>query len=675
MPNVPLIHRDLSWIQFNERVLAESRHSSGNPLLERLKFLAISASNLDEFFLVRFPSVNKKATVPTTRSKEICSTILEAIAKFTARQTESLEALSAELEAIQIRIVLRVRNDRALLDASRALFVREILPKIKTAPQIQDLKGIENLQMVAVLGEGKLIAIPKHLPLMYALPLESGSLAFFFLDDLLQTFVSEDFGTKHFAGVVRLSRDSDMSVALDDLDSASIPDYILKKFEKRDQGTPVRLQYRGDLPEEFLDHAAETLKLGPEQLFPAPTSLCLHGLWTVLSEASQTLNLPQTASYPPSPATPPKAFQSAEVIFNRIKKRDFLLHHPYDTFTAFERWLQLSADDKDVESIELAIYRTGIHSPLVDALKKSAKKKLIRVFIEPRARFDELNNVDLAKQLSQAGAEVKLGFGALKLHAKIALVTRNENGVIRRYTHLSTGNYNSATARVYTDLAILTAHPEIGADARTFFDSCLKGVAPSGLKQLVPAPTQMHRKLLSLIRNEIQSAEEGKKTRIVAKVNALVDESIIEALYEASQKGVSVDLIVRGACSLVPGVAKLSRNIRVVSIVDRYLEHSRIYYFESQKAMYLSSADWMPRNFYSRLELAFPVLEPRIFEFIRDVLVPTYLKDNVKAKELTQQGTWIRKPRPANSTPCQAQRRFQELAEKNYEGTSLFDGS
>ncbi len=295
----------------------------------------------------------------------------------------------------------------------------------------------------------------------------------------------------------------------------------------------------------------------------------------------------------------------------------------------------------------------------------------MRVVLELRARFDESNNLRVAEELGKAGVEVKFGFGNLKLHAKVTLITRREGDKTVRYTHLSTGNYNAKTARQYTDISIFTSHAEIGEDARHFFDSVYKKEVPTNFKQLVTAPTKLHARMRTLIRAEAEAAKAGKSARIVAKVNALVDEKLIEDLYMASQSGVKIDLIVRGACSLVPGVKGLSENIRVISIVDRFLEHSRIYWFQQSGVMYLSSADWMPRNFFSRLEIAFPVLDPRLYKFMTEVLIPGYLRDNTRARRLTARGVW---EKVASTPPLhRAQWYFEELATNHYKNTSLYD--
>ena len=317
-------------------------------------------------------------------------------------------------------------------------------------------------------------------------------------------------------------------------------------------------------------------------------------------------------------------------------------------------------------SIQQTIYRMDLVSPLVEALKSAAKEKKVSVLIELRARFDELNNLKLADELRASGVEVKFGFGKLKLHAKVALVTRRAvdgaEGGIEYYAHFSTGNYHSATARQYTDLALLTSNREMGLDAQAFFDSARKGEWNPPFKRLVAAPNRLHRRILSLIETEIDAAKQGRPAQILAKVNALVDQTVVERLYEASQAGVQINLIVRGACSLIPGVKGLSENIQVISIVDRFLEHSRIYYFGSTETMYLSSADWMPRNFFSRFEIAFPVPDSKIKQFIESVILPAYLADNQKSRELTSRGTWKSRSPQAGAKPFRCQEYLMELS-------------
>jgi polyphosphate kinase len=495
----------------------------------------------------------------------------------------------------------------------------------------------------------------------------------FFLDELLTSHLDAMLPIKEKPGILRATRDADFTLDLPDGDTESIPDLVRKNISTRDKGRLVRLQWSGSFPKDFIAEACDHLKLDLRQAFPAPGTLCLHGLFGFVASVPDRLGRRPGFQNPHLKATLPGTFQEARraSLFDALLKYDFLLHHPYDSFDAFIAWLRTACEDPAVTMIEQTIYRTDSDMRIVELLKDAAQKKKVRVFLELRARFDESNNLRVAEELAKAGAEVKFGFGALKLHAKVTLVTRKIGDKTTRFTHLSTGNYNAKTARQYTDISILTSNEEIGADARHFFDSVYKREVPTNFRHLVTAPMKLHQKMRTLIKAETEAAKAGNPARIVAKVNALVDEKIIEDLYGASQAGVQIDLIVRGACSLVPGVKGLSDNIRVISLVDRFLEHSRIYWFQHSKAMYLSSADWMPRNFFSRLEIAFPVLDSRLYRFIAEVILPGYLKDNVRARRLTPRGVWAKVP--AVPPLHRAQWHFEELAIGHYRHTPLYD--
>jgi len=682
-PERPLIHRDLSWLQFNERVLDEARASSLNPLLERVKYLAITSSNLDEFFMIRLASLGKTIRSNARyrpinmsvvrRLEAIRDSLLENVAKFGAKQAEVLDSLIPELAASNIFIVRKASESPETAELGKKAFEKEIFGKLAPPEtfSVQKLNDLKNLSVGLIFPGGLWFRIPRNLPSMLSHE-EKGKVYFFFLDDLLATCLGPHFGIRGEPGMVRLTRDADFTADLEEEDPASIPDIVRTGIGGRERGAPVRLQYNGTFPQGFLDQARTALKLTTGQILPAPHTFYLQALWTVVKSTPEKIAAKPGLRHPALKSHQPKAFLDTNTsIFDKIKQHDFMLHHPYDSFDAFVSFIEAAANDPSVIQIEQTVYRVDAQSPLLKILKEASARKKVRVIIELRARFDEVNNLKLADELRRAGAEVTYGFGQLKLHAKVALVTRREPGGLRHYTHLSTGNYNATTAKMYTDLAILTAHPEIGADARIFFDAAFQGEIPQGFKHLVSAPTRMHRRLLNHIQQETTAARDGKKTRIVAKVNALVDTGVVEALYGASRAGVQVDLIVRGACSLIPGVKGLSENIRVISVVDRFLEHSRIYYFESQRAMYLSSADWMPRNFFSRLEIAFPVLDPKIYAFIRDVLLPTYLSDNIKARELTHQGTWKRRSAKTGAVTIRSQAEFEKLAGRDYSGTPL----
>lgn len=669
-PKKPFIHRDLSWIQFNDRVMAEAR-SLTNPLFKRLKFLSISASNLDEFFMIRFASLLRslsatKAEESRENLQRIHGTVLESVKKFGRRQALTFERLRREGEERDIFLHRKIGGAHPAFAKGKKIFVEQILPVLVARDKFQfsTISEIQNLQMLVHFHQTLCFEVPRSLPPVYWEKGDDDEFHLFFLDDLLLTHLAPALSVTEKPGILRVTRDADFTVDLSEGDTASIPDLIRKNLGSRDRGRLVRLQYNGHFPKDFIEEAADQLKLDRRQCFRAPDTLCLHGLISfvgALPEADARfmgLSLPALRSTMPAPFTGKHLFES-------LRAHDFLLHHPYDSFDAFLLWLRTAARDPAVTMIEQTIYRTDSLSEIVDLLKEAAARKKVRVILELRARFDESNNLRVAEDLKAAGVEVHFGFGALKLHAKVTLLTRSDG----LYTHLSTGNYNAKTARQYTDISILTANQEIGADARLFFDAVLRNEAPSNFQHLVTAPAKLHQKIRTLIKAETEAARAGKKARIVAKVNALVDEKIVEDLYLASQAGVKVDLIVRSACSLIPGVKGLSENIRVISIVDRFLEHSRIYYFENSEVMYLSSADWMPRNFFSRLEIAFPVLDKRLYSFITDVLLPGYLRDNVKARRLGPRGVWALVPKTGQAH--RAQWYFEELAANRYQGTPL----
>lgn len=658
-PKVPFIPRDVSWLQFNERVLNEAKDGS-NLWSDRLKFLGITAANLDEFFMIRFDSSVRKDSV------------LESVSEFVAQQSEVFEQWLGESEKAGFTILRGASLDDS--DLAWEVFEKDVFPHLM-APEVYTqahIQNVENLQTVVLFEEGRWIKIPKTIPQAFL-----RQQTVFFLEDLLLAFLKGP--SLKPLGLVRITRNGDVAIDLGVEDPESIPDRVRSGLGKRDLGRPVRLQYSGNLGEVLLGRFAKALRLNANQVFISNEALGLSGLLKFSQELKTKQHTPSFESLIPDNFNGDLA-----KIFTSIEERDILLHHPYDSFDAYIRFIQAACEDPKVLSIEQTVYRMDTLSPIIDSLKKAAQTKRVRVVIELRARFDELNNLRLSDELHKAGVEVCFGFGKLKLHAKIALITRERpDGSLVRYTHLSTGNYNSTTARIYTDLAILTASEEIGSDARVFFDAVTAGQVPTGFKVLLGAPIKLHRRLLALIRVEADAARRGEPARIVAKVNALIDEQVIAELYSASQAGVRIELIVRGACSLIPGVVGLSENIKVISVVDRFLEHSRIYYFGSTKKMYLSSADWMPRNFFSRLELAFPVNDPKILEYIESILIPVYLSDTVKARELTPQGLWKKRPKSAAreyqmkikkiilSEEARCQNIFEELARSKYKHTPL----
>jgi polyphosphate kinase len=679
-PGQPLIHRDLSWIQFNDRVLAEAR-SKSNPVLSRVKFLSISASNLDEFFMIRFASLLRslsgaKGDEARENLARVRATVLESVRKFGLRQMRTLDILAKAGLQYRVSLHTKTSKDSAAYALGREIFNQQVLPHLvtKNAFTYQEINELQNLQLLAHIHRDLCFVVPRSVASVFSLIDEAKDrMDVFFLDELLLSHLDSMLPLKEKPGILRPTRDADFTLDLPDGDTESIPDLVRKNISTRDKGRLVRLQWNGSFPKDFLAEACDQLKLDPRQCFRAPGTLCLHGLFGFVLSVPDRMGRRAGFQNPVLKATTPGPFREErrKDLFRCLDEIDFLFHQPYDSFEAFLNWLKTAAEDPDVTMIEQTIYRTDSDSRIVELLKQAARTKKVKVMLELRARFDESNNLRVAEDLSAAGVDVKFGFGSLKLHAKVTLITRRAGDKTLRYTHLSTGNYNAKTARQYTDISIFTANAAIGEDARHFFDSVYRKEVPTSFQQLVTAPTKLHARMRTLIKAETEAARSGKPARIVAKVNALVDEKIIEDLYTASQAGVEIDLIVRGACSLIPGVKGLSEKIRVTSIVDRFLEHSRIYWFQSAGVMYLSSADWMPRNFFSRLEIAFPVLDARLYKFMTEVLLPGYLRDNVRARRLTPRGVWAKVP---SQPPLhRAQWYFEELATGHYKNTPLFD--
>lgn len=678
--NLPLVHRDLSWLQFNERVLAEAQNPS-HFLLERVKFLAISASNLDEFFAIRVSSLEKsllkaRRTFDLKKAQrliEVREHLYKGIRRFGDIQKEILRSLIEELSSQGIFIHLELQRKQPAFLLAREVFETEVAallpPLIPFSPKL--LSGLESLQSAFILPGGFCLKTPKSLPLLFSRSSSRNQKwDFFFLDHLMLHFINPPLNDRLSAGAFRLTRDGDYEYDLADADSRAVPELIQSKVQTRERGKPIRLQYTGNVSKETLEQVRKSLGLEREQVFSSPETLFLQSLWTLYRSIPVPFGK-GALKFNFSKAPIPPLFKKTQSLFDKIKEQDLLLHHPYDSFEAVISFVAQAAQDPKVLSIEQTIYRMDPKSPLLDHLKQAAKTKKVKIVIELRARFDELNNLQIASELERAGVQVFYGFGKLKLHAKVILVTRKEGAEICRYTHLSTGNYHTGTAQSYTDLALLTSQEEMGQDARHFFDSIYQQKAPSSFKKWLVAPHRLSNRIHALIEQEIAAAKKGKRARIFVKVNALVDEETIQSLYRASQAGVQIDLVVRGACSLIPGLKGISENIRVISIIDYFLEHSRIYYFESSGGLYLSSADWMPRNFLRRLEIAFPILDKRLLAFIKDVILPAYFRDNTQAKELSSQGTWRSRNTSKRESPFRSQFFFRELASKKYEGTPL----
>ena len=673
-PGRPLIHRDLSWIQFNHRVLDEAFDPT-NPLIHRLRFLSITSSNFDEFFMIRFASLEKAIrTKKDNNLQRVRSAILKEAKAFITLQRKCFKSIKEEMEKVGIHFFQGASDTAERNQEAKEIFLNEVVPGLtrKNYKKNSDLIQYDNLQVLVTAAEKTVFEVAKTIK-PYFLRLRNEQTAeIFLLEDLLATFVPELASSSADFMILRITKDADFSQDLPDTDSESIPELIRGRLRGRDKSALVRMQMYGKMSEADLLTFSRDIRLKTDQMFSCGGLLNLGSFFGLVYELPDFFSKNPSLSFQSLPTNIPSALlDSSKSIFEALQEKDILLHHPYDSFSAYIYWLEQACRDPEVIEIKQTIYRIEKDSRIIELLKEACRSKKVRVFLELRARFDEINNLRIAEELRQEGAEIFFGFSDLKLHAKVTQVTRREKSGLVEYCHFSTGNYNSKTARQYTDLSILTANQEMAADATKFFDKVSRKEVPSDMKRLVVAPTRLHQRIRTLIKRETEAAKKGKPARIFAKVNALVDEKIIQDLYLASSFGVKIDLVVRGACSLIPGVRGLSENIRVISIVDRFLEHSRIYYFESSETIYLSSADWMPRNFYSRLEIAFPVLDKSLFRFIVNDLIPGYMKDNQKARELESSGQWKRMEALAGINPHRAQEYFSNLASRKYEGTAL----
>ena len=659
------LNRELSWLEFNQRVLEEARDPA-NPLLERVKFLAITGSNLDEFFEVRVAGLKQQVASgarvrsPDGLTPDAC---LRAIARRVRRMVDEQgrcwrEELVPALDREGIRFLDPARlegADRAWLDAFYRAEVRPVLTPLAIDPA-HPFPRLQNksLNLVAQVRRPRrrrlryqltVVQVPRVLPRLVQLPREDGGADYVFLGRLIAHYLPDLLAGETIAGawLFRVTRNSELYV--DEQDSPNLLEAVETEVHNRLKGAAVRLEVEDGCPREITRELLEMLHLGEADLYRVQGPLNPARLM-MLCEGPRA---PELRDPPFVPPVAP-ALREEPDLFAAIRAGDVLLHHPYESFESVVDFLQQAAADPRVLAIKQTLYRTGGDARIIGALMDAVKNgKQVTAVVELRARFDESNNIRWARQLEDAGVHVIYGVVGYKIHCKTTLVVRRDDDGIRRYLHLGTGNYNPTTARLYTDLGLLTCRPELGEDVTDLFNLITGLCEFRGTRRLLVAPHQMHPRFLELIRRETEHARRGLPARIIAKMNALVVTEIIEALYEASQAGVQVDLIVRGICCLRPGVPGLSENIRVRSIVGRFLEHSRIFYFENacRPEVYVGSADWMPRNFFKRIEVVFPIEDGRLRERIITQILGLQLADNVKARELLPDGTYRRvAPRP-----------------------------
>jgi polyphosphate kinase len=657
-----LINRELSQLEFNQRVLALASDPS-LPLLERLRFLCISSSNLDEFFEIRVAGL-KQLEELGTQVGPLLGQIREHAAQLIGDQYRCLnELLLPELDAAGVRLQTRdiwSSEDRELLEQHFHKEVEPVLSPLGLDParpfrriQNKSLNFIVRLAGKDAFGrdtELAVVQVPRSLPRVVRVPNGASGVSLVLLSNIVAEFVPLLFPGMEVTGCYpfRVTRNSDLFVDEEEIDD--LRRALEGELAHRRYGASVRLETSIDCPEDVADFLLQQFTLGRPDLYRVPGPVNLNRLSVIYDLAGRS-----DLKYAPfTPGMPEHLTLGADII-EQIRHRDVLLHHPFHSFTPVMDFLRQAAADPQVLAIKQTLYRTGSESPIVDALVHASNNgKDVTAIIELRARFDEEANIGLATRLQEAGVHVMYGVVGFKTHAKMLMVVRREHDGIRRYCHLGTGNYHHKTARAYTDYGLLTANEAIGLDVHEIFMQLTSLTRTPKLRLLLQSPFTLHERLLELIRAQAALHAKG---RIVARMNALTEPQVIEALCEASRAGAQIDLIVRGTCALRPGEAGVSENIRVRSIIGRFLEHPRLWCFgEGRKArLYLSSADWMERNLFHRVEIAFPVLDPALHAALRKDLA-LYLEDNTDAWLLQGDGSYRRAvPREGDTAPASAQ--------------------
>lgn len=666
-------NRELSWLKFNLRVLKEAMVKD-TPLLERLKFIAISASNLDEFFMVRvaslwsnFDSGVEKRDASGMSVHEQLVAISQAAHEQVRTQTKSLIALMAEMDAVKLHF-RRVKNLSELGKDWLEEYYREVVFPVLTPMAVDASRPFPflanktlNLAVELIKADGEhsmgLIQVPSVLDRIVEVEPE-GKRTFVFLEDIIASHCHDLFKGCHILDMVsfRVTRDSDLDLEEDD--SVDLMKEVEESLRKRKRGAAVRLEIfktNNNRIKKFLEENLDVTEMEVYEINGPLDPTCffkfigMKGMWPWLYEPfvpQRPLELPDDSD-----------------LFAAIRANDILLHHPYESFDPVVKLVSDAADDPQVLAIKQTLYRVSGNSPIVAALARAAENgKQVTVLVELKARFDEENNILWARRLEKAGCHVIYGLVGLKTHAKIILIVRKEDNGIKRYLHLGTGNYNDSTAKLYTDLGLMTANDEFGSDASAFFNLLSGYSEPPVWNKLVMAPLGLREKIYALIDNEIAMVRAGREGHIIAKMNSLIDQPVIQKLYEASAAGVHIDLIVRGICGLRTGIEGISDNITVRSIVGRQLEHSRIFWFANggEEQLYLSSADWMPRNLNDRVELFFPVETEEHIHRIK-ALLDLYLRDNVGAHMMQSNGSYRRVRNKLE--PVSAQSTLYEMAQ------------
>jgi polyphosphate kinase len=669
--------REISWMLFNERVLQEAEDSSV-PLLERLKFLAIFSSNNDEFFRVRVASLMRLKKIGRSKyyseSQFPADVVLSEIHRISVVQQErfnrAYNKLLVEMSAQGILILNENELNAQQQTAAREIFRKDVSPYMfpvmlddsRTMPHLRDRSIYLAVRMSRADGTER----PKHalielltppLNRFYILPKDDNKTCIMFLDDVVRNSLANIFSIFNYdtfeAYTIKITRDAEFTLESEENDNIreTFLDKIQKSLKQRSKGSPTRLVYDNSMPRPMLDFLIEKLQLRTVNLIPGSR---YHNF-------KDFMDFPKVGKdehyYEALPSVQMKQLDEARTMFDIVSRGDFMLHHPYQSFDYLIRMLREAAIDPKVQAIKITLYRVAKHSNVVNALINAIKNgKKVTVLMELQARFDEESNIYWTTQLQEAGARVYFGKPGQKVHCKMCLIYREENGSTARYGHLSTGNYNGVTARLYCDHALFTKDQRLVNDMEKLFDILFQSPRKHRFDHMLVAPEYMQPQFVQLIENEIRNKRAGRPAYIIAKMNSLLDETIVRKLYEASRAGVQIDLIVRGICAVVPGVKGLSENIRIISIIDRYLEHARVFIFAhgGDEKTYLSSADWMHRNLFKRIECAFPIYDKTIQQEIRDI-INIQLMDNCKARIIDSDYDNKFKPRETDETIHRAQ--------------------
>src|SRR5271155_439830 len=654
------LNRHVEWLEFNRRVLEEAR-DLGNPLLERVKFLAITANNLDEFVEVRVSSFLQRIEHGSNELGPDGHTTVEELQSVSAAMQILVrdqykcwnEELLPALAKQSIRLLSLSELEPKASNTAKIFYDRRVSPMLTpvTVDPSHPFPHVLNKALcIAFLlrkrrgGNGKpyfgVLTVPRTLPRLLRVPSSADTIDYVFLHDIISSYAVKLYRGFEILGSApfRITRNSNLYLERSEV--RSLLEAVDSQVAQRRKGEPVRLEIDAAAPQEIVERLVTTFELDQSLVFRCKGPVNLQRLFHLYEETPRP-----DLKYPPFAPRQVRIGHDADSMFEAIRRQDHLVHHPYESYDAVVNLLHTAANDPRVLSIKQTLYRTSSDSPIAAALIEAAAKKEVTVVVELKASFDEATNIRWARSFEDAGVQVSYGLVDLKTHAKLLLIIRNDpDGKIRRYAHLGTGNYNPSTARFYTDLSLFTADNEITASVQDVFNLLTANSEQNHYKPLLVAPRDMAKGCIALIDRETRHARRGRAARIIVKMNALTDKSVIQALYRASQAGVEIDLIIRGQCALVPGLRGVSSRIRVRSVVGRFLEHSRIYYFENggNPEMFLGSADWMPRNLYERVEVIFPLKDPALCRRVRDEILSSYLTDTRKARLLAADGTYSR---------------------------------